>query len=438
MRIVRERIASKAWQTIRAVLSLLGYIVRRFVGDNGPQIASSLTYTSLLGLVPLLAMLLAVLSAFPGFEDMREDVKAAVLSPLLPDAGGEVRRQIDQFLANTRQLGVVGLIGLMVTSLLLLNTIETAFNRIWRVEENRPLLLRVVAFWAILTLTPVLIGTSLTLSARLVAFADEAGLAAELAALGGLIAFLLQASAFTLLFVAIPARRVRVGHALAGGIVSALLFDVLKWAFGAYLASAGTYQVIYGALATIPIFLLWLYLSWMVILVGAQIAAAIPEWHARRTAPPVHTADLSPGETLALGLAVLGSLWHMQQDRTYPTREAVQAALAGAAADVDDILRRLIGAGWVSESADGALLLGRDLAEVDLYALEADLGLTERVTGSFRERLAGAGPAAAIVDRLAAVLDRVDGAKRDAMRFTVKELVRPPAEPSTARGSAAE
>jgi membrane protein len=296
--------------------------------------------------------------------------------------------------------------------------------------------LRIVAFWAILTLTPILIGASLSLSARLVALATEAGVGTELDALGGVIAFLMQATAFTLLFVAIPARRVRLVHALVGGMISALLFDVLKWGFGAYLASAGAYQVIYGALATIPVFLLWLYLSWMVVLIGAETAAAIPEWYAARTAPPPPT-ELSPGETLALGLAVLGTLWHAQQARGSATRETVQTALSGAVADVDAALSRLIDAGWVSEAADSTLLLGRDLAEVDLYALEADLGLAERITDSFRERLSGIAAASVTIERLGVVLDRVDDAKRDAMRLSVKEMIRPRAE-AVARDAAAE
>ena len=242
---------------LAALGALVRYVARRIITDSCLQSASSLTYTSLLGLVPLLAMFLAILSGFPAFHETREEVKSLILAPLVPEAGEMIREHIDRFLANTRELTGIGIAGLAITSILLLNTIVSALNRIWRVRESRPFYVRILAFWAILTLTPVLTATSITLSRELSGFA---GTDAGLAWLGTIGGFAVQTLFFIIIFLVIPNRRVRVTHAAIGGLTSSLLFEVLKVGFGLYFEVAQVYQVMYGALAAIPIFLLWLYL----------------------------------------------------------------------------------------------------------------------------------------------------------------------------------
>ncbi len=249
-------------------------VVRRFNADRGLQTASALTYTTLLSLVPLLAVSLAILSGFSAFEGMRESVKSAVLDVLLPTSKGPAAQYIDAFLANAQSLTTPGLAGIAVTALMLLSTIESTFNRIWRVQSPRSLGRRLLRFWSVLTLGPLLLGASLSLTSYFFAVADDGTVQSAIQRIGRLAPLVLQWIAFTLLFVAIPQAQVRFRYAAIGGFVAAALFEVLKLGFAVYLDNTDNYRALYGALAAIPVFLVWLYASWTVILIEPEVVEA--------------------------------------------------------------------------------------------------------------------------------------------------------------------
>src|SRR3546814_216869 len=262
---------------LRNLLPFAAYCGRRFMADGCLRRATGLSYASLLAIVPVLAICFGLLAAFPAFERLRFEAQVYLFQNLVPNAGMEVSDQIATFVENARSMTGIGTLALLVTALLLLSTINGAFNAIWRVTEPRPLMIRLMAYWMILTISPLLLGASLSLTSYgFVSAVMEQGERAF--GLTRLLPFLFAIGGFTLLYAVVPARPVAFRHALAGGVVAGVLFELLKAGFGFYLRQFPSYEAIYGALAAIPIFLVWMYLSWAIMLLGAAVAAAAPEW----------------------------------------------------------------------------------------------------------------------------------------------------------------
>ena len=364
------------------VFRFLRYVIIRFDGDGGLRAAAALTYSALLSLVPLIAIAFAVFSAFPAFEDAQEELQSLIFDNFVPEVGGVVREQVMTFAGNTGRLTAAGVVALAVSAVLLLATIEASFNTIWRVERQRPWMIRLLVAWAILTLGPMLIGASFSLSSRALLAASEAGLGDVVGKeswLSSLIPFLLEWGAFALIYTIVPARRVPWLHGIAGGAVTAIAIEVLKRAFAAYLLNFPSYQVIYGALATIPIFLVWVYLCWTVVIFGAEITAALGEW--RDSRKPEAIPPLSPLEELTTVLAVLRTL-HEAASRT-PQAGEPPGLLATEihpeppipAELIDRTLDRLATTGHIALTEDSRWLAATDPHQVTVYQLFMDLGL---------------------------------------------------------------
>lgn len=252
---------------------LARHVWTHFQEDRCFEEAASLGYTSLLAMVPLLAVVFGIISAFPVFDQWSIIVKAFIFSNFVPESGEQIAPHIDTFLDSVSRLALPGTITLILTALLLMVRIEVAFNRIWRVDRNRTLVNRIVMYWASLTLGPLLIAAALVLSAQEIFGAT--GLLGDLPAwMNSVGIFLLTWMLFTLFFVLVPNRRVGIRNALAGALLTTVLFSVARAGFVAYVSNT-SYNVIYGALATVPLFLFWLYLVWIVILLGASLAASL-------------------------------------------------------------------------------------------------------------------------------------------------------------------
>lgn len=383
----RERNRLDTWRDRRAGVVLseigayVGFALRRFHRDRGMQAASSLTYTTLLSLVPLLAIAFAIFAAFPAFESARGQLEAVLFSNLMPGVEDQIRGHLNSFLENTGQLGTVGVVALGVSALLLLGTIEATFNRIWRVDRPRPLIVRFLVYWGVLTLGPLLIGAGITLTTDVFSVArdglSQAGLNAEdlTAKSGGvveqLVSVALQTALFTVLFAVIPNRRVAWRDALIGGFVSGAGFQLLKAGFAWYLANVLTYQTIYGAMAVFPIFLIWLYLSWCIALLGAVFAASFPDWWRARA--PGLEAELGVGGTLARAIRVLAILRGASVTGEEMTDEAIGAEIDGGGGD--EVLARLRAGRFVAVTDAGAMVLCRDLAKTTVHDLYQCLGL---------------------------------------------------------------
>lgn len=367
-----ERLRGGAVTSARFV----GYCLKRFLDDGGPRTAAALSYSSLLALVPLLAIAFAALSAFEGFADLRADLQERLVAALLPEAAMAVGGHLTSFVSNASRMTGPGLAVLALTAILLLNTITSAFSEIWRASEPRPLTLRILVYWAILTLGPLLLGASLSVSTYAFATVQWAGLeevARPVFGLSWLLPFLLAVLGFTLLFLIVPNRAVSKRHALTGAVVAAALFELLKKGFGLYLAHFPAYQAIYGALAVIPIFLIWTYLSWAALLVGAEIAAALPEW---RAAELRGQGRHGPGARLALALAMLERLRRASREGQVLSEKHLSRHLPATLRELDQVLGALRRGRFVVRSGLRRWVLARDLSTVTLNDLIDLLGLS--------------------------------------------------------------
>ncbi|WP_374448033.1 YihY family inner membrane protein [Stella sp.] len=392
------------------------YALRRFYFDHCLEAAGSLSYTSLLAIVPAFAVGLSALTAFPLYADARQAISQMILRNLVPQVGEVVDTYVTQFAGAAVQLTAVGIVGLAVTAVLLLATIEWRFNFIWRVPTERPWLGRILAYWAILTLGPLLLGASLSLSSRVLALAEEAGLGVVLSRAAWGFPFLLSVAAFSGLYLIIPNRTVRWGDGIMGGLVAAVLFQLIQSGFGYYVTRFVSYQAVYGAIAALPIFLLWMYLTWAVVLFGAVVAAGLPDWRAERfggRTSGTHTL------TLALSLAILDGLRAPGGRRV---RELARR-LGLAATMVDDRLHALYEAGYVAPTGGGRWLLARDLHEATVDGLAHALGLHR--AGELGPEF----PSAAWTPRFNAMMRSLSRAEQTALDIPIAAVLDEPAPP---------
>jgi membrane protein len=277
----------------RPAQRLLGFflaLAQRLREDRGFETAGSLTFISLLALVPLIAVALALATPFPAFEHAMDTLGRFASAQLLPAGSAMVTKQIGAFAERAGELTSVGLAFIVVTALMLMLTVDEALNRIFRVHRRRHLARRLFVYAAVLTLGPALIGVSLYLTSTLVV--NSLGLLdldEYRRAVVSLLAFVFTCAALTLVYMVVPYRHVALRHAAVGGIVAGVIFELAKRGFGLYVAHFPTYTMIYGAFAIIPLFLLWLYVSWVVVLFGATLTASLPTWRAGRA--PILTPE---------------------------------------------------------------------------------------------------------------------------------------------------
>jgi membrane protein len=330
---------------LRQLGRFLAHVLRRFDQDRCLQIASSLTFTTLLALVPLATITLTLMSTLPIFAALGEQIHAFLLANMLPEKAGKVAAgYIEQFSGRAGRLTAFGTAFLAVTAIMTMFTIERAFDSIWRVSRPRPLLRRVLVYLASLTLGPILIGASLSITSYLVGVSLGYARGTPLAgtAILGLVPFVLTWAAFTLLYYVVPNRAVKLRHALVGGLVAAFVFEFMKRGFAIYVAKIPTYTLIYGAFAVIPILLLWIYFSWVVIVTGALIAALAPDFAVLR-----HTAGRAPAGGFGDALAALLVL--AQAPQAVDLR--IIARNASLTVDqTEQLLERMSARGWVARS----------------------------------------------------------------------------------------
>jgi membrane protein len=338
----------------------------RFYEERGLQTAGSLTYTTLLSLVPLFTVALAVATAFPVFDETMGALQSFVLENFLPDARGvdTIAEQITSFTQNAGRLTAIGLIVFFVTAVMLMMTIDVSLNRLFRVQRQRPLLQQVLMYWAVLTLGPVLIGLSLSMTSFAVGASFgylKLGHVAD-AVLRGL-PFIFTCAALTLLYAVVPNRRVEARDALIGGVIAGIAFEIAKRGFAIYLARFPTYTLIYGAFATIPIFLVWLYLSWVVVLAGATLSAMLPAYRFAEGKP-------IPGRDFMDALVVLAVLARAQNKGGAVRLRQISYQLRLMPHRCEAVLERAARLGWAARTERDSWVLARDADTIrvaDLY-----------------------------------------------------------------------
>lgn len=264
-------------QRLTPILKLLvAGVWRRLMNDRIGRVSTSLAYTTLLALVPLGTVVFSTLSFFPIFEQWRAAIETFLYDHLVPTSGEILRANISVFIEQAGQLPTIGLIGLILSVLLMLYTIEVSFNDIYGVSQGRTPLQRIIVYWAAITLGPVLLVASLSITSYLVSLpllSQFESDAVEDSAFLGFVPIIIEMIALLFLFVVVPNKKVLIRHAVAGVVVSAVLFQITKSVFVYLVDSFDTYKTIYGVLWTVPVFLIWIFLSWYVIVIGACVTA---------------------------------------------------------------------------------------------------------------------------------------------------------------------
>jgi membrane protein len=327
-------------------LETLRTLRQRFREDRLGLTAGSLTFTTLISLLPLVTVMLALFTAFPMFGQFQVSLQKYFLQALVPDSiARPVLTALTQFASQANRLGTFGLIVLVFTALALMLTIDRTLNAIWRVRKSRPMAQRVLVYWAAVTLGPLALGVSLSITSYFIS--ASRGLVSDLP---GVVAWVLNTLQFVLLaggmaslFHYVPNTQVQWRHALAGGFFVATAFELAKRGLGLYLSSVPTYRTMYGAFATVPILLIWIYLAWVIVLLGAVIAAYAPSLQMR----VVRRASI-PGYRFHLAVGMLQELALARSLNTHGMSAAqLSAKLRTDPLQIEPLLDTLVAIDWV-------------------------------------------------------------------------------------------
>ena len=255
---------------------------QRFNQNKLTQAAGYLTYSTMLAIVPLIMVIFSIFSAFPVFNEVTGALKAFIFTNFAPSASDMVGQYIDEFVNNSKKMSAVGIISLIVVALMLINSIDRTLNSIWHDTETRPIFTSFAIYWLILTLGPLLVGASIAASAYVKTMFETASNFSFGLKLLSFVPFLSTWFIFTLIYMVVPNKKVSIKHSAAGALIAAVFFTLGKQAFAWYIVTFPSYQLIYGAMATLPIMLLWIQLSWTVVLLGAQLAAVLAEVRSKK------------------------------------------------------------------------------------------------------------------------------------------------------------
>lgn len=263
------------------------FVIRRFEANSCREQAGSLTYTTLFAVVPMLTVFLVIISSIKALEPARQQLQQLIYSNFLPKTSIAFDKALNAFTDNSSNLTIIGVLFLFVTTVMMLTSIETAFNKIWRVKETRNGIVGFMRYWTIISLGPILLGSAFVISSALASLNvlsnNFAGYEVNGAALLWVISFGLTVVGFFTLYWTIPNRSVPVRSAIIAAVFSAVTFELVKNLFGFVMTNFTSYQLVYGAFAAVPIFLLWIFLSWNVVLLGVEISYALTAFHTGKT-----------------------------------------------------------------------------------------------------------------------------------------------------------
>lgn len=366
--------ARLVWTGLGHFGRFLRFVWHRFFDDRCLEAAGSLALTSLFAVVPLGAVSLALISAFPQFEVAKEKLLSFAIDQLVPTAAHEVGAKLREFFSAASQLTATSIVALVVSAILLMDSIEGAFNRIWHVPTTRPPLARFVVFWTALTLGPLALAASLAISTYLFSLplVQQSTIGLEIDPLLeqttlNLLPLLIELIAFTLLFWIVPNRSVRLSHALVGGLLAALSTEAAKRVFAWYLREFPATQQIYGALAAIPFFILWIYILWVIVLVCAEISAGLASFRLDEGVRVVQ-----PGERLPLLLRILAQLRAAQREGRGLSPQELKSRIAGLTDEfLQEALADLSRLKIVQRTELGDWVLSRDLNTITLLPIYA-------------------------------------------------------------------
>lgn len=357
--------------TMRATLQHLGHrywafvklVWRQYNDDDCREIAASLTFISLFAIVPIMTVAFAILSAVPALSERGDDIRAWVFDYFIPTASKQIGEYLAGFAEQASNLTGIGIVMLVITSVMLLRTIEVTMNRIWNVTSPRTLITSLLIYWALLTLGPLLLGAGLGLSSyvtSLTLVTDTMGMLGGRATLLALLPFVFTTAMLALLYIIVPNCYVPIRQGLIGAAVAAVFFELAKSGFALFVGMAPTYQVVYGAFAAVPIFLMWIFLSWSIVLLGAELVRSLVIFRERHD-------DKPPLQVL---LRLLELLRERQRNGQPLATDEVHEVLERIGAGKWEPYRNLLlDLGLMRRADDGSFFLSRDLRELSLAEL---------------------------------------------------------------------
>ena len=278
MELINRIIKSAKWENLTTFFI---FFVRRVKSEQLHVNAGYLSYVTLMSLVPLMVVMLSVMTAFPIFSDIKGLIEGFVYQNFLPTSGDVVQEHITGFVQNASKMSAIAITFLFLFALLLISAIDKTLNKLWRINKKRKTVTAFSMYWMVLTLGPVLVGSSIVATTYIVSLVslgdyDVLGLSNILLRLLPVLASIF---AFLVLYMVVPNKDVTFKHAFSGAILAGVLFEIAKKGFALYVTHLPSYQTIYGALAGIPILFLWVYLSWLVVLFGALFTVCLEDFH---------------------------------------------------------------------------------------------------------------------------------------------------------------
>lgn len=338
----------------------LRFVVQHFVEDDCTYRASALAFTSLLAIVPFMSVVFAILSTFPVFQDLTDPMQNFIFTNFVPTTGKVIQQYLQVFSAQISKLSTIGVIFLFIIAILVMFTTESSMNKIWRVNKSRHGVSAFLLYWAIISLAPFLLGLSLVVSSYFASsplFKDI-----EIPTLLNIVPFLCSLAGFTFLYVVVPNCKVEFLHGLYGGAFAAVLFESVKLVFAYYITHYNFYQLLYGAFAALPMFIIWIYWVWFITLLGAEVSYALSMHHQRR-----------PGQRLDGFSHALLWLYELRlsqrQGKGLTIEELIDKGAHAYEVDASTLLNQLTKHSLIKPTMGGHYFLVHDLNELTLYEL---------------------------------------------------------------------
>jgi membrane protein len=402
---------------LKTVVDFVKYIISRYQEDGCQQSAAALTYMSLFAVVPLMTVTFTMFSLVPSFSGVGEQVQDLIFENLLPSSGSDVKDYLTDFTSQARKLTFVGVAFLGGTAFLMLKNIEKTLNNIWHANGNRKGLSSFMLYWAVLSLGPLMLGVAFLMSTYLVSYAlliDKQGGLGLVEPLLQLAPIILQGAAFSMVFATVPNTHVNTRHALIGGLTTAIVFDLAKSLFTGIVANT-SHAIVYGAFAAVPLFLMWIYLTWLIILGGAVFTHALSSYQYRDSneyAPVLTAVTLleffyrrhQQGRTID-EQEILGSKWMLNK----------QAISSKQWKQLRDIFTR---AKLIHQTEGGEFILGKDLDQVSLYQLSTLIPLP----ASYRRAKTATNHEPPWFKAVSEKLVDIDATQRDIMATPLEDL----------------
>jgi len=276
----KRPVKNKLNHLLKTLREFLFFLSKRAKNDTIFRVAASLSYTSLIAIVPLFAIGLAIFSAFPVFNSVRGQIEEFLLKNFVPTIEQEVSQYFSEFLNATGQLTTFGVVGLAITAILLLSTIENSLNFIFKITRPRRLTTKITLYWTVITLGPLLLGAAFSLRGYLFTLQKFMPEALDDNSLwtSAMLPAIMTMLLLMLVYILVPNKKIRIVNAFAGAVTAVVLFGILRRGFSIVITMSATYKTLYGALATLPVFLIWMYLAWAVVIFGAVVTAALEEY----------------------------------------------------------------------------------------------------------------------------------------------------------------